>query len=93
MSLVVRKPVFGVFDQVPHTNQAVQPHKMARGLKFRIYIEGALYYPCSEYKDADQLRGNREADLRLCFRICKSRFSHNEAHMYLDIPVKQNHTK
>ena len=35
MSLVVRKPVFGVSDQVD-TKQAVQPHKMARGLKFRI---------------------------------------------------------
>ena len=31
-------------------------------------VEG-LYYPCSENKDADQLRGYREADLRLCFRI------------------------
>ena len=30
-----------------------------------------LYYPYSEYKGADQLRGHREADLRLCFRICK----------------------
>ena len=30
-----------------------------------------MYYPCSENKDADQLRGNHEADLRLCFRICK----------------------
>ena len=30
-----------------------------------------MYYPCSENKGADQLRGNREADLRLCFRICK----------------------
>ena len=30
-----------------------------------------MYYPCSENKDADQLRGNREADLRLCFRLCK----------------------
>ena len=28
-----------------------------------------MYYPCSENKDADQLRGYREADLRLCFRI------------------------
>ena len=27
-----------------------------------------MYYPCSENKDADQLRGYREADLRLCFR-------------------------
>ena len=39
-------------------------------------IEG-LYYLCSENKGVDQLRGyheadrNREADLRLCFGICK----------------------
>ena len=26
---------------------------------------------CSENKGADQLRGHREADLRVCFRICK----------------------
>ena len=50
------------------TNQAVQPHKMARGLKFRIYEVEGLYYPCSKNKDADQPCG---ADLRLCFRICK----------------------
>ena len=30
-----------------------------------------MYYPCSENKDAGQLRGYREADLRLCFRPCK----------------------
>ena len=30
-----------------------------------------MYYPCSENKDADQLRGYREADLRLCFRPYK----------------------
>ena len=30
-----------------------------------------MYYPCSENKGADQLRGYREADLRLCFRLCK----------------------
>ena len=29
-----------------------------------------MYYPSSENKGADQLRGYREADLRLCFRIC-----------------------
>ena len=44
---------------------------MARGLKFRIQKVEGLYYPCSENKGADQLRGYREADLRLCFRICK----------------------
>ena len=31
-----------------------------------------MYYLCSENKGADQLRGYREADLRLCFRICKT---------------------
>ena len=33
-----------------------------------------MYYLCNENKDADQLRGYREADLRLCFRICKKPF-------------------
>ena len=54
-----------------HTNRAVQPQKMARGLKFRIQDVEGLYYLCSENKDADQLCGYRTADLRLCFRICK----------------------
>ena len=31
-----------------------------------------MYYPCSENKGADQLRGYREADLRLCFRLGKN---------------------
>ena len=30
-----------------------------------------MYYLCSENKGPDQLRGYSEADLRLCFRICK----------------------
>ena len=30
-----------------------------------------MYYPYSENKGADQLRDHPEADLRLCFRICK----------------------
>ena len=51
------------------TNRAVQPQKTARSLKFRTQEEG-LYFPSSENKGADQLRGYREADLRLCFRLC-----------------------
>ena len=39
-----------------------------------------MYYPCSEHKGADQLRGYREAGLRLCFRICKKPVSQNEDH-------------
>ena len=30
-----------------------------------------MYYPCSENKGADQQRDFCEADLRLCFRLCK----------------------
>ena len=45
---------------------------MARGLKFRIQKVEGLYYPCSKNQGADQLRGYREVDLRLCFRICKN---------------------
>ena len=56
MSLVLRKPVFGVSDLVRvDTDWAVQPQKMARGLKFRIYEEKGLYYPCRENKGAAQL--------------------------------------
>ena len=59
------------FPTRSHTNRAVQSQKMARGLKICIYEVEGLYYPCSENKGADQLRGYHEADLRLCFRICK----------------------
>ena len=62
------------------TNQAVLSLNMARGLKFRIQKVEGLYYPCSENKGTDQLRGYREDDLRLCFRIYrKIRFSHDAA--------------
>ena len=70
MSRGMRKPMFW-FPTWSDTNQAVQVQKMARGLKFRIHEVEELYYPCSESKGADQLRGYREADLCLCFRICK----------------------
>ena len=75
----MRKPIFGVRHKPGYT---------ARGLKFRIKEVEGLYYLCSENKGADG-----EADLRLCFRICKkpvfsrrgsyakSRFSHDAAHM------------
>ena len=53
-----------------------------------------MYYPCSENKGADQLRGYREADLRLCFRIGKnpvfSRCGSNASSLLImnhDIPV------
>ena len=54
------------------TNLAVQPLEMARALKFCIQEVEVLFYPSSENKGANQLRGYREADLRLCFRICRT---------------------
>ena len=66
----MRKPVFG-FPTKSDTNRAVQPQKMARGLKFRILIVEELHYPCGKNKGADQLCSYREPDLRLCFHICK----------------------
>ena len=62
----MRKPTFW-FPTWSDINGAVQPQKTARGLKFRIYEVYGLHYLCSENKGADQLRGYREADLRLCF--------------------------
>ena len=46
-----------------------------------------MYYLCSENKGADQLCDFRTADLRLCFRIryVKSRFSHDAAHLLLEL--------
>ena len=70
LSRVMRKPTFR-FSTRSDTNQAVQSQKMAKGLKFRFKKVEELYYLCSENKGADQLRGYREADLRLCVRICK----------------------
>ena len=53
------------------TNRVAQPQKIARGLKFRIKKVEGLYYLCGENKGAGQLRSYCEADLRLCFRICR----------------------
>ena len=53
------------------SNTNVQLQKIARCLKFRIKKVEGLFYLCSENKGGNQLRGYREADLRLCFHICK----------------------
>ena len=54
-----------------------------------------MYYPYSENKDTDQLRGYREADLRLCLTYyAKSWFSHDEAQIrrldILDIEIQDS---
>ena len=70
MSLLVGKQTMW-FKNRSDTNWPVQAQKQARNLKFWIYKVEELYFPCSENKGADQLRGYREADLRLCFCICR----------------------
>ena len=70
MSRLVGKPTIW-FPNRSDTNQPVQVQKRARSLKFRIKVKEELYYPSSENEGADQLRGDREADLRLCFRLCR----------------------
>ena len=66
----MRKPRIR-FPKRSDTNQALQSQKPARSLKFRISEEKEVYYPSSENKGADELHGYREADLCLCFRICR----------------------
>ena len=53
----MRKPTFW-FPTRSITTRAVQPQKMARGLKFWIKKVERLFYLCSENKSADQLRGS-----------------------------------
>ena len=60
------------FSTKSDINRPVQSQKRARILKFRIKVEEELYYyPSSENKGADQLRSYCEADLHVCFRLCR----------------------
>ena len=75
----MRKPVFGVSNQVRHKPGCTATQD---GWMLEVSDLGSrgIVLSCSENKDADQLRGYPEADMRLCFRIyAKSRFSHDAA--------------
>ena len=62
------------------TNRAVQPQKMARGLKFWVEEVEGLYYLCSHslclYRFVSYLVGNPE-----------DRFYHDSAYIYLQLRV------
>ena len=64
------------------TNWAIQPLKMATGLKFRIKEVEGLYYLCSEIKEADKLRVYSTATLRLFLHMEKASFP-----MYEGMPI------
>ena len=70
ISLVVRKTVFGISDQVRHKPGCTATEDDKK-LEISDLESRGIVYPCRENKGADQLRGYREADLRLCFRTCK----------------------
>ena len=78
----MRKPVLG-FPTRSRTNQAVQPQKMARGLKFQIQEVEGLYYVA---KIKALISGAITAQL-ICFfvfQICKKQdFSHEAAQMIM----------
>ena len=65
------------------TNQAVQPQKIARGLKFCTSEVEGLYKLCSENKGADQLGSYCAADQHLVFAYAKSQISPDAAHLRL----------
>ena len=69
MSLTIYGKIFS--GPLVHTNDPSGTVLIARSLKFQMKVEEGLYYPCSENKGADQLRSYCEADLRLCFRLCR----------------------
>ena len=71
-------PVFAVSDQVLHKPGSTTTQN--RDLKFLIFSSG-------ENKYGDQPRGYREADLRLCFRICKTIFSWRDSYCFIFILV------
>ena len=62
----MRKPTIWVQTR-SDTNWPVQLQKMARSLKFLIYLDEELYYLCSENKGTDHLCSYCTADLCLCF--------------------------
>ena len=66
----MRKPTIWVPTR-SNTNRAVQSQKTARGWTFWIKKVEELFYPCIEKKGADQLRSYCEADLCLCFHLCR----------------------
>ena len=70
ITLVTRKPVLNVSVEVKlilrtATREASTSFEMSRIMRIPTFC-------ICENKDADQLRGNREADLRLCFRYTGS---------------------
>ena len=81
----MRKPTFW-FPIWSDTNQAVQLQKMARGLKFRIYVVEEVHYPCSESKALISFAVTAKLICVFVFAYAICWFSHDAAHMYFQHP-------
>ena len=80
----MRKPTMWILTR-SDANQAGQPLKVARGLKFCIKEVEVLYYPSSE---------NKDADLRPCFQVCKTLvFSRGGSIMVTNLLLAPPYTK
>ena len=71
MNQVTRKQNNVVSEQIRHIPACTSTEDGYRLEILDLERRGILYYPCSENKGADQLRSYCDADLRLCFRICR----------------------
>ena len=87
------KPVFGVSTR-SNPNRAVQPQKMARGLKFRIQEVEGLYYQSSETKGAQISFAVTAKLICLCFHICnKQVFSQLGSYVIAMFPASIQYQK
>ena len=78
-------PHFGITTPwlITDYTQPVQLQKVARSIKFWMKKEEGLYYPCSENKGMDQLRGYAKLVCTFVFAYTKYWFSHDTAHIML----------
>ena len=92
----MRKPVFRVSDQVRHkpsyctaTEDGYRLEISYLGSRWKITTINLITYPCSEYEGADT--ASREADLRLCSRICKKPVFSLRGSFYVHVRVIHHH--
>ena len=78
MSRLVGKPTIS-FPNRCDRNRAVQAQKLAREWKFLIKKVEESFYPCSENKGADQLRGTVKLICVFVFAYADCWFSHEAA--------------
>ena len=87
----MRKPAFCIISGFParsHTNRAVQPHKMARGLKFHMLEVEGLYYLCSKNKGMISFAVTAKLICVFVFAYAKHWFSHDEAHLFFQAVIE-----